>query len=133
MANIPVERTRGTGGVPWWAWLLGLIVLIGLIWLIASLVTNDDPDRTAPPPEDRRTAPPAQPGDPATPPQDPPGTPPPGQPGTPGTTTSILAPAGPDAAVMAQAAKANLEAAMNGNLRVHVVATNGALFATATV
>lgn len=44
MANIPVERTDRAGGTPWWAWLLGLIILIGLIWLLASLLTGDDPN-----------------------------------------------------------------------------------------
>ena len=43
MANIPVERTSRGGGTPWWVWLLGLIVLIALIWLLAALLTNDDP------------------------------------------------------------------------------------------
>lgn len=45
MANIPVERTDRAGGTPWWAWLLGLLVLIGLIWLVASLLSDDRPDR----------------------------------------------------------------------------------------
>lgn len=133
MTNIPVERARGTGGTPpLWVWLLGLIILIGLIWLIASMVTNDDPDRTAPPPEDRRTAPPGQPGDPAVPPQQP-GTPPPGQPGSPGTTTSILAPAGSHTALVAQAAEVGLQAAMDGSLRISIVAIDGSFFATAAV
>ncbi len=39
MANIPVERT---GGTPWWLWLLGLLLLIGLIWFLAELFTDDD-------------------------------------------------------------------------------------------
>lgn len=48
MANIPVERTGSTGGTPWWAWLIGLLLLIGLIWLLASALTDDDMDtRTA--------------------------------------------------------------------------------------
>jgi len=46
MANIPVEPTGRTGGaVPWWAWLLGLIALIAVIWLVASALTGDGRDR----------------------------------------------------------------------------------------
>lgn len=40
MANIPVEKT---GGTPWWLWLLGLLLLGGLIWLGAELF-DDEPD-----------------------------------------------------------------------------------------
>lgn len=40
MANIPVERT-GSSGMPWWAWLLGLVLLLGLVWLI-FMTTGDD-------------------------------------------------------------------------------------------
>ena len=40
MANIPVERT--STGTPWWLWLLGLLLLAGLIWLIAGLLDDDD-------------------------------------------------------------------------------------------
>lgn len=40
MADIPVERK---GGIPWWAWLLALLAVIGLIWLIAEMV-DDEPD-----------------------------------------------------------------------------------------
>jgi hypothetical protein len=43
MANIPVERTERTGGFPWWGWLLGLLLLIGLIWLLSSAFRGDDP------------------------------------------------------------------------------------------
>ncbi len=39
MANIPVERT---GGTPWWLWLLGLLLLIGLIWFLADLFSDDE-------------------------------------------------------------------------------------------
>lgn len=39
MANIPVEQTRT--GPPWWLWLLGLLLLAGLIWLIAELLDDD--------------------------------------------------------------------------------------------
>lgn len=42
MARIPVERERG--GSPWWLWLLGLLLLAGLIWLLAELF---GPDETA--------------------------------------------------------------------------------------
>lgn len=38
MANIPVEKERSK---PWWLWLLGAILLIGLIWLIAELFDDD--------------------------------------------------------------------------------------------
>lgn len=41
MAEIPVERK---GGIPWWAWLLGALLLIGLLYL---LFRNDDPERVA--------------------------------------------------------------------------------------
>lgn len=39
MANIPVERT--SSGTPWWLWLIGLLLLGGLIWLIAELFDNE--------------------------------------------------------------------------------------------
>ena len=42
MANIPVERT--STGTPWWLWLLGLLLLIGLIWLLAGLFDDNDED-----------------------------------------------------------------------------------------
>ena len=46
MANIPVEHTRT--GTPWWLWLLGLLLLGGLIWLIAELFDNEpDADEIA--------------------------------------------------------------------------------------
>ena len=38
MARIPVEKK---GGTPWWLWLLGLLLLVGLIWLVAGLLDND--------------------------------------------------------------------------------------------
>lgn len=41
MANIPVERTAGT---PWWLWLLGLLLLAGLIWFLAEALGDDDAD-----------------------------------------------------------------------------------------
>jgi hypothetical protein len=46
MANIPVERT--SAGTPWWVWLIGLLFLIGLVWLIAELLRDDDPVDIAP-------------------------------------------------------------------------------------
>lgn len=42
MADIPVERA---GGVPWWAWLLGALLLLGLIGLVMGLFNNDRDDR----------------------------------------------------------------------------------------
>lgn len=39
MARIPVERDRG--GSPWWLWLIGLLVLVGIIWIIAELFERD--------------------------------------------------------------------------------------------
>lgn len=41
MANIPVERKGGS--MPWWAWLLALLVVAGLIWLVAEMA-DDEPD-----------------------------------------------------------------------------------------
>lgn len=43
MANIPVERT--STGTPWWLWLLGLLLLAGLIWFLLEAF-DDDPDVT---------------------------------------------------------------------------------------
>ena len=40
MAKIPVEHNSGT---PWWLWLLGLILLVGLIWWGIDAM-NDDED-----------------------------------------------------------------------------------------
>lgn len=46
MANIPVERT--STGTPWWLWLLGLLLLGGLVWLVAELFDNEpDADEIA--------------------------------------------------------------------------------------
>ena len=46
MANIPVERT--STGTPWWLWLLGLVLLGGLVWLVAELFDNEpDADELA--------------------------------------------------------------------------------------
>ena len=46
MADIPVEETRT--GPPWWVWLLGLLLLAGLVWLIAELFDNEpDADEIA--------------------------------------------------------------------------------------
>lgn len=42
MAKIPVEKDSSGGG--WWKWLLGLLLLAGLIWLIVSALDTDDPD-----------------------------------------------------------------------------------------
>lgn len=41
MADIPVERKGG--GMPWWAWLLALLAVAGLIWLVAEMA-DDEPD-----------------------------------------------------------------------------------------
>lgn len=40
MARIPIEER--SSGSPWWLWLLGLILLAGIIWLVAGLF--DEPD-----------------------------------------------------------------------------------------
>ena len=40
MANIPVERTDA--GTPWWLWLLGLLLLAGLIWFLVDALGDDD-------------------------------------------------------------------------------------------
>ena len=46
MANIPVEKTHS--GTPWWLWLLGLLLLGGLVWLVAELFDNEpDADEIA--------------------------------------------------------------------------------------
>lgn len=46
MANIPVERTHTS--TPWWLWLLGLLLLGGLVWLVAELFDNEpDADEIA--------------------------------------------------------------------------------------
>ena len=46
MANIPVERT--SSGTPWWAWLLGLLLLGVVIWFVAELFDNEpDADELA--------------------------------------------------------------------------------------
>lgn len=37
MAKIPVEQTSGGG---WWKWLLALLLLAGVIWLLAELITE---------------------------------------------------------------------------------------------
>ncbi|WP_420454102.1 hypothetical protein [Rubrivirga sp.] len=39
MANIPVEHTKTT---PWWLWLLGLLLLAGLIWFLLEAFGDDD-------------------------------------------------------------------------------------------
>ncbi|GEM_PF-3583306 len=41
MARIPVEHERR--GSPWWLWLLGLLLLAGLIWLLAELFEPSRP------------------------------------------------------------------------------------------
>ncbi len=41
MAQIPVEKK---GGTPWWAWLLGLLVLIGLVLLLIELFDAEPDD-----------------------------------------------------------------------------------------
>lgn len=40
MANIPVEKRSGT---PWWLWLLGLVLIAGLVWLALELF-DEEPD-----------------------------------------------------------------------------------------
>lgn len=40
MANIPVERT--SAGTPWWVWLLGLLLLAGLLWFLISAFDDDE-------------------------------------------------------------------------------------------
>jgi hypothetical protein len=40
MARIPVEHERK--GSPWWMWLLGLLLLAGVIWLLAELFDNEE-------------------------------------------------------------------------------------------
>ncbi len=46
MANIPVERP--SSGTPWWLWLLGVLLLGGLIWFIAEAFDNEpDADEMA--------------------------------------------------------------------------------------
>lgn len=53
MARIPVEKKNG--GTPWWAWLLGLLLLAGLIWLLVSLFDGDDEDYTSVPADTTET------------------------------------------------------------------------------
>jgi len=43
MAEIPVERK---GGIPWWVWLIGALLLIGLLFLLFGNNRNE-PDRVA--------------------------------------------------------------------------------------
>ena len=38
MAKIPVEQKSST---PWWLWLLGLLLLAGLLWLLIGLFDGD--------------------------------------------------------------------------------------------
>ena len=45
MANIPVERTDS--GTPWWLWLLGALVLLGLLWFLFSALGDDVEDEIA--------------------------------------------------------------------------------------
>ena len=40
MADIPVEPTRT--GTPWWLWLLGLLLLAGLLWFLLEAFDDDD-------------------------------------------------------------------------------------------
>ncbi|MFW5972633.1 MAG: hypothetical protein ACOCTG_01460 [Bacteroidota bacterium] len=42
MARIPVEKKNG--GVSWWPWLLGLLLLAALIWLLVSLFDGGEDD-----------------------------------------------------------------------------------------
>jgi len=39
MAEVHIERKQG--GVPWWAWLLGLLVLGLIVWAIVAATTGD--------------------------------------------------------------------------------------------
>lgn len=41
MARIPVEK-KGGAGTPWWLWLLGLILLVGLIWLLVEAFDTEE-------------------------------------------------------------------------------------------
>ena len=45
MANIPVERTGA--GTPWWLWLLGLLLLLGLVWFLVGLFGDEVEDDVA--------------------------------------------------------------------------------------
>lgn len=47
MARIPVEKKNG--GTPWWAWLLGLLLLAAVIWLLVSLFDGNDEDQALAP------------------------------------------------------------------------------------
>ena len=38
MSEIDIER-KGSGGVPWWAWLLGLLALAALIWYATAAMS----------------------------------------------------------------------------------------------
>ena len=42
MANIPLERTET--GTPWWVWLLGLLVLVGLVWFLIEAFGDGEDD-----------------------------------------------------------------------------------------
>ncbi len=41
MANIPVER-NDRGGIPWWAWLLGALLLLGLLLALTQCNNEDE-------------------------------------------------------------------------------------------
>lgn len=45
MARIPIEER--SSGSPWWLWLLGLILLAGVIWLVAGLFDGPDAEVVA--------------------------------------------------------------------------------------
>lgn len=38
MADIPVERNTG---VPWWMWLLGVLLLLGVLWFVYEMFDED--------------------------------------------------------------------------------------------
>lgn len=40
MSKIPVEKERR--GMPWWAWLLIALAVIGVIWLLWALLTGPE-------------------------------------------------------------------------------------------
>lgn len=40
MANIPVEHTEAA--TPWWYWLVGALLLLGLLWLLIGVLSDDD-------------------------------------------------------------------------------------------
>lgn len=43
MAHIPIEKE--SRGPAWWLWLLGLLAVAALVWLVASLFDDPEPER----------------------------------------------------------------------------------------